>query len=293
MDAAVVLAIVSGALWGLNMVASRWGLDSTGVPSNAGAFVSIALAAAVAAVTALLAGVDRSGLDAGSIARYAAVGAIAPGAAQGMFLASIRAIGPARSGILVGTSPMFGVVLAIAFIGEEWKPAIVVGTILTVLGGMLVAWEPGATSLRSFVTLGSVLGILTALMFGVRDVAARELTGDVDLAVWWTATIILASGAVVIALISMTMGENLVHETRRALPELAVSGLLVGFALPVLIWALSEGEVGIVAPLANGSQVITVVVAASIMYGARERSHQVLAAVALVVAGGTLIGATA
>ena len=31
MDAAVVLAIVSGALWGLNMVASRWGLDSTGV----------------------------------------------------------------------------------------------------------------------------------------------------------------------------------------------------------------------------------------------------------------------
>ena len=40
MDSAVVLAIISGALWGLNMVASRWGLDATGVPSNAGAFVS-------------------------------------------------------------------------------------------------------------------------------------------------------------------------------------------------------------------------------------------------------------
>lgn len=293
MDIAIVLAVVSGALWGLNMVASRWGLDTTGVPSSSGAFVSIALAAVVTATTAVIAGVDRSGLDSGSIVRYSAVGAIAPGAAQGMFLASIRAIGPARSGILVGTSPMFGVVLAIAFIGEDWKAAIVIGTVLTILGGALIAWEPGATSLRSFVTLGSVLGILTALAFGVRDVAARELTGDVDLAVWWTATIILASGAVVIALISLALRENLIRETRRALPELAVSGLLVGFALPVLIWALSEGEVGVVAPLANGSQVITVVTVAAVIYGAHERSHRVLVAVALVLAGGTLIGATA
>ena len=66
----------------------------------------------------------------------------------------------------------------------------------------------------------------------------------------------------------------------------------MGFALPLLIWAFSRGDVGLVAPLANGSQVITVVTASSLVYGARERSVRVLLAVVLVIAGGTLIGVT-
>jgi drug/metabolite transporter (DMT)-like permease len=293
MDSAIFLAVLAGMLWGFNMVVSRWGLDSTGVGSHAGAFVSISVAAIVAGVTAIAAGVDPTGLGAESIARYGIVGAIAPGAAQGMFLAAIRTIGPSRSGILVGTSPMFGVVLAIIFIGESWDAAIVAGTLLTIGGGVLIAWEPGATRLGNFMTLGSVLGILTALAFGVRDVAARQLTGDVDLAVWWAATIILGSGAVVIAVISLTRGERLVREARRAFPQLAVSGLLVGFALPVLIWALSRGDVGVVAPLGNGAQVVTVVAVSSLVYGPGERGRLVIIAVVLVLTGGTLIGVTA
>lgn len=293
MEPAIPLAVIAGTLWGVNMVVSRWGLDTTGVSSHAGAFVSIVVAALVSGITAIIAGVDRSGLALDSIARYAIVGAIAPGAAQGMFLASIRSIGPSRSGVLVGTSPMFGVVLAIVFIGESWKFTIVVGTLLTIAGGILIAWEPGATRLRNFVTLGSILGILTALAFGVRDVAARELTGDIELAVWWAATIILASGAVVIAGISLVRGEHLASEARRGFPELGVSGVLVGFALPILIWALSRGDVGVVAPLGNGAQVLTVVAVSALVYGAGERARLVLVAVVLVLAGGTLIGATA
>ena len=293
MDSAVVLAVVAGLLWGLNMVASRWGLDATGVSSHVGAFVSILVAAAVSGACALGAGVDRSGLDADSILRYAAIGAIAPGAAQSMFLASIRAIGPSRSGVLVGTSPMFGVLLAIAFIDEDWKAAVIVGTALTVVGGTFIASDLGSGQARELVNVGSVLGILTALAFGIRDVAARELTGDIDLAVWWASTIILGSGALVIAAISLARGDRLISGFRQALPELAVSGVLVGFALPMLIWAISRGEIGLVAPLANGAQVITVVVVSSLVYGATERSPRVVLAVVLVLVGGTLIGVTA
>lgn len=293
MDSAIALALLAGGLWGVNMVLSRWGLDATGVSSHAGAFVSISVAAIVCGGTALAVGVDHSGLGTDSIVRFASIGAIAPGVAQGMFLASIRAIGPSRSGVLVGTSPMFAVVLAIVFIGEDWKAAIIVGTILTVVGGSVIASEPGATRLRAFVGRGSVFGILTALAFGVRDVTAREVTGDVDLAVWWAATIILASGSIVIAVISLVRGDRLLAASRQALPELGVSGVFVGFALPTLIWALSRGEVGVVAPLANAAQVITVIVVSSIVYGARERSARVLLAVVLVLLGGTLIGITA
>ncbi len=292
MSLPTLLALAAGLLWGLNMVASRWALDATKVSSDIGAFVSIAVATLVAATTALIAGVDTAGLDAGSIGRYALIGAIAPGASQGIFLAAINSIGPARTGLFVGAAPMFSVILAIAFINEPWRAAVIVGTLLTVAGGVIVSLEGGPVNLRGFLRGGSVLALTTALAFGIRDVAARQFTVDVDIEVWWASTIVLGSGALFIALIALIRGEQLIQSSKRAFPHLAVSGALVGFALPVLIWALSEGDVGIVSPLANAAQIVSVVVVSTWVYGARERSPRLIVALSLVLAGGTLISIT-
>ncbi len=292
MSLPIVLALTAGVLWGLNMVASRWGLDATGVSSDIGAFVAIATATLVAAATAWTAGVDTAGLDAGSIGRYALIGAIAPGASQGIFLAAINSIGPARTGLFIGAAPMFSVILAMAFIGEPWRFAIIIGTLLTVAGGVIISLERGYTDLHGFMRRGSLLALATALAFGIRDVAARQLTVDVDVEVWWATTVILASGALTIAVIAVSRGANLIRGTRQALPHLAVSGVLVGFAMPILIWALSEGDVGIVSPMANAAQIISVVALSTYVYGARERSPRLIVALTLVLAGGTLIGLT-
>ncbi|MFQ5556226.1 MAG: EamA family transporter, partial [Acidimicrobiales bacterium] len=275
MEAAAVVALVAGALWGLNMVASRWGLDTTGTSSEVGAFVSVGVAALVAGGTALVGGVDTHGFGVDSMARYALVGAIAPGASQGMFLTAIRSIGPARTGVLLATSPMFSVLLAIALTAETLESSVIVGTTLTITGGIMLAHEPDDRGVRAFVRIGSLFAVITALAFGIRDVAARELLGDVDLEVWWAATMILVSGALVSGTVVVLRGERLLPACRRALPEMALSGLLVGVALPALIWALSRGDVGLVAPLANGSQVMTVVTVSTLVYGASERSGRV------------------
>jgi len=288
----IVLAIVAGTLWGLNMVVSKWGLESTGASSDIAAFVSISIAAAVAAATALIAGVDTTGIDGGSIGRYALIGAIAPGASQGTFLSAINSIGPSRTGLLVGTAPMISVLLAIVFIDEPWRTAIIIGTILTVAGGAIISLDRAPTDSRGFARGGTVLALLTALAFGVRDVAARRLTVDVDIEIWWASTVILASGAAVVAVIAVVRGANLVRDSRQALPHMALSGLMVGFALPTLISALSRGDVGIISPLANAAQIISVVAVSAYFFGARERSPRLIVALVLVVAGGTLIGVT-
>jgi len=292
MSLPVLLALIAGTLWGLNMVASRWGLDSTGVSSDVGAFASVAIAALVSGVTATVAGVDTAGLDFGSIGRYALIGVIAPGASQGMFLAAIKSIGPSRTGLFIGAAPMFSVILAIAFIGEPWRSAIILGTTLTVAGGIIISLERGDTDIRGFMRSGTLLALATAVAFGVRDVAARQLTVDVNIEVWWASTAILTSGAIVVAVIAVARGANLISETRQALPHLAVSGALVGFALPTLIFALSEGDVGVVSPLANAAQIISVVALATYVYGTHERAPRLMVALTLVLAGGTLIGLT-
>jgi len=292
MNIPILLALIAGVLWGLNMVASRWGLDKTGVSSDIGAFASIGVAALVAAATALIAGVATTGIDAGSIARFAVIGAIAPGASQGIFFAAIKSIGPSRTGLFIGAAPMFSVILAIAFIDEPWRSSIIIGTLLTIGGGVIISLEKSETDLRDLARRGSLLALTTALAFGVRDVAARQLTVDTDMEIWWASTAILTSGALTVAVIAVWRGANLVADTRRALPHLVVSGVLVGFALPILIWALSRGDVGIVSPLANAAQIISVVALSTYVYGTRERSPRLLMAIALVLAGGTLIGIT-
>ena len=168
---------------------------------------------------------------------------------------------------------------------------VVVGTVLTVAGGVRLSWEPSAGPL---LTAGALFAIATALCFGLRDVVAREFTTGTELAPAWGATIVLGSGSVALLVIAVARrGSSLGGEVRRALPELLVSGVIIGFALPMLLWAFSRGDVGIVSPLTNGAQVLTVVVVSLVVYGRTDPPARLLTAAGLVIAGGTLIGTTA
>ena len=292
MDVAIALALFSGTMWGVNMVIARWSLAKTGASSDVGALVSIGGATLVAAVIALVSGADTAGITIGSIARFSIVGAIAPGAAQVVFMAAIRTIGSARAGVLIGTAPMFAVILAILFLDEGWRVPIIIGTAATVVGGILLSWDKGATNNEAVRKLGVAFAALTAIAFGVRDVVARHFTSGADLEVAWAAVIVLAAGSIALLAITLFRTRAIIAEVKTALPSMAWSSLVVGCALPALLASLSRGEVGTVAPINNASQVITVVVLSAMFFGKRERTFRVIAALGLIVAGGTLIGLT-
>jgi len=253
----------------------------------AGAFVGVAVAAVCALAVALVVGGDPPSW--GLIWRFALVGAIAPGSSQGFFVSSIKAIGPARSSVLVSTNPIWSVLLAILFLDEGWRVAVLIGTVLVVAGGVLISWEPGL----GFRHVGVVLALLVAITFGVRDVVASQFTSETDLSIWWAASVVLGTAVLVVAMIGLVQ-----HRGRfaagvvNAAPSFVWSGLAIAVALPSLFAALDRTRVGVAAPLTNAAQSVMVVVLGAAMFGARERTPRILAALVFVVAGGTLITAT-
>ncbi len=288
MTAAVVLAVLAGAAWAVNIVIVRWGLERTGVPAVVGASVGVTIAAATALVVAVAAGHELPAWD--DLWRFALVGAIAPGSSQGLFVAAIGRIGASRTSVLVGTSPAWSVVLAIVFLDESWQAAIIVGTAVTIVGSAVIGWEPGLRGRR----IGVVLALATALSFGLRDVVAREVGSSSSVSSWWAGAIVLAAAAVVLlAQAAAAERARLADACRRALPAFGASGLVIGFALPLLLEALDRGRVGIVAPLSLASQNLTVVLVGAVVFGVHERTGRVVLAVALILAGAMLVGSAA
>lgn len=287
METALVLAAASGVCWALNIIVVRWALPRTGAPAIIGAAVGISVAAVVALVIAVVSG--GTGPSGDDLWRFALVGAIAPGSSQGLFVASIGSIGPARSSVLVGTAPMFSMLGAIAFLDESWSVVIVVGTVLTVAGGALIGWEPG----ESWRRFGVVYAVAAALTFAARDIVASSFGGGSDVSAWWSGALVLSAAAVVLICIVVVSPERrrLPVGVAAALPEFVASGVAIGLALPLLLAALDRGAVGAVAPLSNAVQNLTVVVLAGIFFGVQERTPRVLGALSMVVVGGALITA--
>ena len=284
MDTAISLALLAGFCWAANIVIVRWAIQRTNSSPLAAASMGIGVAALVALSVALVSGHDApSGSD---LWRFGLVGVIAPGCSQGLFVAAIASIGPSRTSVLIGTSPVFSILLAIAFLGEDWQFKIIVGTLVTVAGGAVIGWEPNLLSRR----LGVAFGLLTALSFGVRDVVARGFNNESELSAWWAGAIVLgAAGIVLTTMVGVQQRGNTISTLRGALPEFFASGLAIGLALPLLLAALDRGRVGIVAPLSLASQNVSVVAMGAVVFGANERTPRILLAIMLVVAGATLV----
>ena len=284
METASLLAIISGVCWATNITIVKWALNRSRASALVGATVGVTIAAIVSLILALISGSTLP--DSDVLWKFAIVGIIAPGSSQGLFVSSIGSIGPARTSILIGTSPVFSVLLAVIFLDESWKTTIMIGTLLTVLGSALISWEKGIR----FRQVGIVFAIATSLTFAIRDVVARHFNVGTDVSSWWSGTIVLISASITLWIfVSIKFGPIWKTHTRKALPEFIPSGIMIGIALPLLLEALNKGAVNIVAPLALASQNIAIVILSGWFFGSRERTRQVIVAMILIFVGGIVV----
>ena len=284
METASLLAIISGVCWATNITIVKWALNRSRASALVGATVGVTIAAIVSLILALISGSSLP--DSEVLWKFAIVGIIAPGSSQGLFVSSIGSIGPARTSILIGTSPVFSVLLAVIFLDESWKTTIMIGTLLTVVGSALISWEKGIR----FRQVGIVFAIATSLTFAIRDVVARHFNVGTDVSSWWSGTIVLISASITLWIfVSIKFGPIWKTQTRKALPEFIPSGIMIGIALPLLLEALNRGAVNIVAPLALASQNIAIVILSGWFFGSRERTTQVIMAMVLILIGGIVV----
>ena len=284
METASLLAIISGVCWATNITIVKWALNRSRASALVGATVGVTIAAIVSLILALVSGSSLPDFEV--LWKFAIVGIIAPGSSQGLFVSSIGSIGPARTSILIGTSPVFSVLLAVIFLDESWKTTIMIGTLLTVMGSALISWEKGIR----FRQIGIVFAIATSLTFAIRDVVARHFNVGTDVSSWWSGTVVLISASITLWIfVSIKFGPIWKTQTRKALPEFIPSGIMIGIALPLLLEALNKGAVNIVAPLALASQNIAIVILSGWFFGSRERTRQVIVAMVLIFVGGIVV----
>ena len=288
----VALTCLAGMLFAVNATFTRLALDRTRVRTDVAAAATVMTAATVASVVAIIAGVRPIDLSWADSQGFFVIGAIVPGVAQLTFCAAIRMVGPSRSAIMLGTVPVWSVVLAAIFLDEHWSAPVVAGTLLAVVGSVILATE-GITK-ASVSRLGLALAALTALQFAVRDVLARSVTQESNLDSSAAAALTLGVGAVV--LIGVTVGtagpREFSENLRRSMPAMLIPGIAIGFAMPALLAAFERSRVGIVSPVLGATETVGAVLLSGLLIGGTEINRRVALAVSLTLAGGTLIGAT-
>ena len=288
----IALTCLAGMLFAVNATFTRLALDRTRVRTDVAAAATVMTAAAVASVIAIIGGVRLSDLSWAESQGFFVIGAIVPGVAQLTFYAAIRMAGPSRSAIMLGTVPVWSVVLATIFLNEHWSASVVAGTLLAVVGSALLATE-GITK-ASVSRLGLALAALTALQFAIRDVLARSVTQGSNLDSPAAAAVTLWVGAVV--LIGVGVGTAKPREVsknlRRRMPAMLIPGIAVGLAMPALLAAFERSRVGVVSPLLGATQTVGAVLLSGLLIGGTEINRRVVLAVIVTLAGGTLIGVT-
>ena len=287
---AVLLATLAGVLFGALAVAVRSGLRRAHDPEG-GAFVTAALGFALAGVVAVpLALLD--GAASGGLWAFALVGAVVPGLSQIVYVRAIRDAGASRTAVVIGTAPLLSAGLALVFLDEPFRPALVLATVVIVLGGALLVWEP--TRPAHFRAAGAVLALVAAGLFAVRDNVVRWATVDTGADPLLAAAVSL--GAASLALLAYLTASRRTRpvraRVRAALPAFVPAAACLGLAYIALLLAFSRGDVTVVAPLNATQSLWGVLLAAAFLGRAEAVGPRLVLAAILVVAGSVLVGAT-
>lgn len=285
---AVLFGALAGALFGLLAVTVRLGLRG-GADPQVGASVLTGVAFLVAALLSIPSLLTEN-VNAADLWPFFLIGVLVPGSSQILFILAVRDAGPSRTAILIGTSPLISVAIALVVLNEPFDPWLVVGTALIVAGGGALALERARP--EHFRAIGAVLALTCAVLFAIRDNVARSVARDTHPpAVVASAISLLAAFLTVLLYLVVFRRDALRTRLRPAVPAFTRAGIVLGLAYSSLLEAFDRGRVSIVAPL-NATQSLWAVVFAAIVIGRRHEGigPRLVVASCLVVLGGAIIG---
>jgi len=278
---AVVLAAVSGFLFGGMTVALRFGLRNGASPEVGTVFTVLTALVVILGYAGV-----RGGWGLAGAWPFLLAGLLAPGCSQILFTFAVRDAGPSRASVTVGTAPLIAVAIALVFLGEPLVAGLVVGAVLIVAGGVLLASERGRPAHVRLI--GLVFALLATLAFATRDSLIRWLgtrathvdPGAAALAAMLSATA-LVLGFVAVRRLPVRVGQ---------LPGFLPAGLCYGVSSVCLFEAFYRGRVSVVSPLIATESLWGVGLSALLFRRTELVGRRLAVGAALVVAGGVLIG---
>ncbi|HMI28782.1 MAG TPA: DMT family transporter [Gaiellaceae bacterium] len=281
----VVLLSVGAALsFGALAVTIRLSLHPP-LDAEAASLVTTFLAGVCCVVLAVVGG-DLSGVDWGDTWPFFVTGLFAPGISQILFTRAVGLIGPSRTAVFVGVSPVLSAAIAVTLLAEPLHVALVLGTLLVVAGGTLLVRERGGPG--ALLSLGIVLALGAALLFGIRDNLVRWAARGSEVPGFVAASSSLVSATLVIGLVVLMRPSGVVR-VRNAFRPFVLSGLVYGVSYACLYSAFDRGRVTVVAPLVATESLFAVLISIVLLRRSERIGVRLLVAAALVVGGGALI----
>lgn len=276
---AVLLALASAFLFGAMTVLLRPALER-GYDPLLGALLTVVPALGVGVVAAIVA----RDWEAEGLWPFFLAGILGPGISQVLFTLAVRDAGPSRTSAAVGTAPLFAVLFAVVLLDEPVVAAILVGALLVVLGGLLLAGERDRPEHVKLVGLVFAMG--ACVVFAARDTLVRWLAVDTDVPPALAMTATLAAGALTLLVTLLVARRPL---SPRPTPAFLLPGVVFGLSYVCLFEAYYRGRLSVVSPLVATESLWGVALSALFLRHDRV-SGRLAAGAALVVAGGVLIG---
>jgi drug/metabolite transporter (DMT)-like permease len=281
----VVLFAAGAALsFGALAVTIRLALQPP-LDAEAASLVTTFLAGVFCVVLAVVAG-DLTGFDWVDTWPFFVTGLFAPGISQILFTRAVGVIGPSRTAVFVGVSPVLSAAIAVTLLSEPVHVALVLGTLLVVAGGTLLVRERGRPG--GLLSLGIGMALGAALLFGIRDNLVRWAARGTDVPGFVAASASLASATIVIAIVVL-LRPNGSARVRQAFRPFLLSGLVYGVSYACLYSAFDRGRVTVVAPLVATESLFAVLISMVVLRKSERVGVRLLVAAALVVGGGALI----
>jgi drug/metabolite transporter (DMT)-like permease len=280
----VLLAAGSALFLGALAVTIRLALTRD-IDAEAAALVTTVIAGVICAFLSLATG-DFSKVLWTDTWPFFVTGLFAPGISQILFTRAVGVIGPSRTAIVVGVSPVLSAGIAVTVLGEPLHVALVLGTLLVVAGGTLLVRDRGGPA--AMLSLGITLSLGAALLFSVRDNLVRWAARGSDVPGFVAATASLVSATLVILVVVASRPQPRERIARAARP-FVLSGLVYGISYACLYTAFDRGRVTVVAPLVATESLFAVLISIVLLRATERIGPRLLIAAGLVVGGGALI----
>ena len=161
----------------------------------------------------------------------------------------VAKIGASRSSTLQATSPLVSTVIALTILQEEAGFAVLMGTLLVVIGIILISWRP-EKQILNYRWWHILLPLTAALLTGVNHPIRRYALQISNQPVFLAALMGITSLTCISGYLTLPGAIKRLDWNRRALIPLLSTGIFETLGIITVIYALSVGPVVVVAPVA-------------------------------------------
>jgi len=263
-----VYGLIAALSFGLNAVLVRKAMEHT-TPATA----TISVAAVQTLILSTVLAFERPAFNLEAVGYFIVAGFLAAILGRTFNYKSIEELGVPISTSLVGTNPLWAMILGVVFLGEVVTFPIILGSILVVIGVALIS----GLGKDSNMTLRDIGIPLAAAFFYASSSAIRKVGLNILPESVLGAVVGAMTGFIAYPILLMLMGKtNEIKYSREAAPFLVAGGITTSVAWVSMFMATQLGPVGVTSAIIGANPLFGLILSAVLLKETEKITPQVI-----------------